>query len=37
MFVIIIKKLINIIRLFEYFKKIIVGRVVNSFYFKIVF
>lgn len=37
MFVIIIKKLINIIRLFEYFKKIIVDRVINSFYCKIVF
>lgn len=37
MFVIIIKKLMNIIRLFEYFIKIKVGRVINSFYFKIVF
>lgn len=36
MFATIIKKLTNIIRLLEYTKKIIAGRVANSFYFKTV-
>lgn len=36
MFATIIKKLTNIIRLLEYPKKIIAGRVAISFYFKIV-
>lgn len=36
MFATIIKKLTNIIRLLEYPKKIIAGRVANSLYFKTV-
>lgn len=36
MFATIIKKLTNIIRLLEYTKKIIAGRVTNIFYFKTV-